>query len=82
MTPNAMVSIDDWQALVNKPVFTADGKDVGVVSEVQPEKLVVTFGPITPDKYLISKSSIEGIDKGVAYLGEKGSDVEHNYKFE
>ena len=48
--------IDDWQALVNKPVFTSDGKDVGVVSQIQPEKLVVAYGPITPDKYLIPKS--------------------------
>lgn len=74
--------IDDWQALVNKPVFTSDGKDVGVVSQIQPEKLVVTYGPITPDKYLIPKSSVASIEKGVVYLGETGSFVEHNYKYE
>ncbi len=74
--------IDDWQALVNKPVFTSDGKDVGVVSQIQPEKLVVTYGPITPDKYLIPKSSVSGIEKGVVYLGETGDIVERNYKYE
>ncbi len=74
--------IEDWQALVNKPVFTSDGKDVGVVSQVQPEKLVVTYGPITPDKYLIPKSSITSVEKGVIHLNETGNFVESNYKYE
>ena len=77
-----VVEIDDWQALVNKPVFTSDGMDVGVVSEIQPEKLIVLYGPITPDKYLIPKSSITTIEKGVVYLNETGDFVKHNYKFE
>jgi hypothetical protein len=77
-----VVSIDDWQALVNKPVFTKDGKDVGVVSQIQPEKLVVTYGPITPDKYIIPKSSVTSIENGVVYLSESGNFVEQNYKFE
>jgi len=77
-----MISVDDWQALVNKPVFTSDGKDVGVVSQVQPEKLVVSYGPITPDKYIIPKSLITNIEKGVVYLSETGNFVERNYKYE
>jgi len=77
-----VVAIQDWQSLVNKPVFTSDGKDVGVVSEIQPEKLIVSYGPITPDKYLIPKTSVEDIIKGVIYLRETGSAVEHNYKYE
>ena len=77
-----MISIDDWQALVNKPVFTSDGKDVGVVSQIQPDKLVVSYGPVTPDKYLIPKSSVKNIKKGVVYLSENGSFVEENYKYE
>ena len=77
-----MIIIDDWQALVNKPVFTSDGKDVGVVSQIQPEKLIVSYGPITPDKYLIPKSSITGVEKGVVYLSETGSFVKRNYKYE
>ena len=77
-----VVSIDDWQALVNKPVFTSDGRDVGVVSQIQPEKLVVTYGPITPDKYIIPKSSVTSIENGVVYLSESGNFVEQNYKFE
>jgi len=82
MTQKIMISIDDWQALVNKPVFTSDGKDVGVVTQIQPDKLVVSYGPITPDKYLIPKSSVKSIEKGVVYLGENGSFVERNYKYE
>ena len=56
-----MISVDDWQALVNKPVFTSDGKDVGVVSQIEPEKLIVPFGPITPEKYMIPKASVKNI---------------------
>lgn len=74
--------MDDWQALVNKPVFTSDGRDVGVVSQIQPEKLIVAYGPITPDKYIIPKSSVTSIENGVIYLSESGSFVEQNYKFE
>ncbi len=82
MTQKIMMSIDDWQALVNKPVFTSDGKDVGVVTQIQPDKLVVSYGPITPDKYLIPKSSVKSIERGVVYLDEDGSFVERNYKYE
>ena len=77
-----VVQIDDWQSLVNKPVFTRDGMDVGVVSAIQPEKLIVTYGPITPDKYLIPKSSVTNIENGVVYLNETGDLVKRNYKFE
>lgn len=77
-----VVTIEDWQMLVNKPVFTSDGMDVGVVSEIQPEKLIVTYGPITVDKYIIPKSSISTIENGVVYLNETGDFVKRNYKFE
>ncbi len=76
------MAVEDWQSLVNKPVFSSDGKDIGVVSQVQPEKLVVTYGPITPDKYLIPKSSITSIEKGVIYLNETRNAVERDYKYE
>lgn len=77
-----MVVVEDWQSLVNKPVFASDRRDVGIVSQIQPEKLVVTYGPITPDKFLIPKSSITNIEKGVVYLSETGEEVERNYKYE
>ena len=56
--------ISESQQLVNKPVYTVDGKQVGIVRTVQPENLVVESGPITPDKYLIPKSTINNFDLG------------------
>ena len=72
----------DWQALVNKPVYSSDGMDIGVVREIQPEKIVVNYGPITPDKYAIPKSSLQDFKDGIVYLAESGGFVEENYKFE
>jgi sporulation protein YlmC with PRC-barrel domain len=34
--------IDDWQALVNKPVYANDGREVGVVRSIQSENLMVS----------------------------------------
>jgi len=42
--------ISESQQLVNKSVYTVDSKQVGIVRTVQPEKLVVESGPVTPDK--------------------------------
>jgi hypothetical protein len=74
--------IDDWQSLVNKPVYASDGKQIGIVSSVQPEKLVVSYGPVTPDKYLIPKSSIKTFDNGILYLNEKSEYITSTYQFE
>lgn len=74
--------ISDWQGVVNKPVYTVDGKQVGIVSSVQAEKIVVTYGPITPNKYLIPKSSIKEFKDGIVYLVEREEFVEKNYQFE
>ena len=76
------MELSDWQATVNKPVFSKDGKHIGVVREVQPQKFMVTFGPITPDKYVIPKASVERFQDGVVYLTETGGYVEDNYKYE
>ena len=72
----------DWQYLVNKPVYSSDGKDVGVVRSIQPEKLIISFGAVTPDKYLIPKSSVRNIERGIVYLSKTESFVEDNYKYE
>jgi hypothetical protein len=76
------MQVHDWQMFVNKPVHSRDGKDIGVVREIQPQNLIVTYGPITPDKYLIPKASVENFRDGVIYLSESGGFVEDNYKFE
>ena len=31
------VIVEDWQSIVNKPVYSSDGKDIGVVRSVQLE---------------------------------------------
>ncbi|MGA9171353.1 MAG: hypothetical protein WBZ20_14540 [Nitrososphaeraceae archaeon] len=74
--------ISESQQLVNKPVYTVDGKQVGIVRTVQPENLVVESGPITPDKYLIPKSTINNFDRGIVYLNKDAKFVDDNYKFE
>lgn len=74
--------ISESQQLVNKPVYTVDGKQVGIVRTVQPENLVVESGPITPDKYLVPKSTINNFDRGIVYLNKDAKFVDDNYKFE
>ena len=74
--------IHDWQVVVNKPVFSNDGKEVGIVRSIQPDNIIVFYGPVTPDKYLIPKSSIKNFINGVVYLKDTSEIVERNYKFE
>ena len=82
MTSPIEKKIDDWQKIVNKPVFSKDGKDIGVVESIQPEKIIAKYGPLTQGKYLIPKSSIVDFDEmGVVRLKEDGEFVEHHYKF-
>ena len=75
-------TIHDWQMLVNKPVFASDGKEVGIVSSIQPENLIISYGPVTPDKYVIPKSSVKNFIRGVLYLNDSSETIERNYKFE
>jgi hypothetical protein len=76
------IKITDWQQLVNKPVYTTDGKDVGIVRTVELENLIVDSGPITPDKYLVPKSSIISFERGIVTLDKDAKFVEEKYKFE
>jgi len=74
--------IDDWQKIVNKPVFTRDGKDIGIVESVQPERIIARYGPVAPNKYAIPKSSIVDFDEmGIVRLKDDGEFVEDNYRF-
>jgi hypothetical protein len=74
--------ISDWQVLVNKPVYTSDGKEVGIVRTIQPENLIVDYGPITPDHFLVPKSSVKNFDQGIVYLNKDAKFVEDSYRFE
>jgi sporulation protein YlmC with PRC-barrel domain len=54
MTSPIEKKIDDWQKIVNKPVFTRDGKDIGVVESIQEEKTL---------KFKAIRMSIEELGK-------------------
>ncbi|HEU5460941.1 MAG TPA: PRC-barrel domain-containing protein [Nitrososphaeraceae archaeon] len=76
------IIVEDWQSLVNKPVYSSNGKDIGIVEAVQPEFLITSFGSISKDKYLIPKTSIQSINNGILYIKEDSDFVEKNFKFE
>jgi anthranilate/para-aminobenzoate synthase component II len=77
-----MDRIEDWQALINKPVISSDEREIGVVSDVQPLHIIVSSGPITPNKYNIPKKSVNKFENGVVHLSFSQKDVEDNYEFE
>lgn len=79
---SVMSKIDDWQALINKPVLSIDEKEIGVVSDVQPLHIIVSSGPVTPNKYNISKNLISKFENGVVYLSSSQKDVSDNHEFE
>jgi hypothetical protein len=72
----------DWQKSINNPVCSADGKEIGFVSSVQPDKIIITAGPLTPDKFLVPKSSINRFENGTVYLTEDSAFISSNYQFE
>ena len=74
--------VEDWQALVNKPIYSSNGKDIGIVRSVQPESLIASFGSITQDRYLIPKTSVQSFKNGIIYINEESDFVEQNFKFE
>jgi len=74
--------IEDWQALVNKPVYSSNGNDIGIVRSVQPEFLITSYGSITQDRYLIPKSSVQSFKNGIIYINEDSDFVQQNFKFE
>ena len=74
--------IEDWQSLVNKPVYSSNGKDIGVVQTIQPEFFITSFGSISKERYLIPKTSLQSINSGIVYIKEDSDFVEQNFKFE
>ncbi|HEX5921086.1 MAG TPA: hypothetical protein VFY55_04825 [Nitrososphaeraceae archaeon] len=77
-----MDSIEDWQDLINKPVISSNEREIGVVSDVQPLHIIVSSGPITPNKYNIPKKLVNKFENGVVHLSFSQKDVEDNYEFE
>jgi anthranilate/para-aminobenzoate synthase component II len=76
------MDIEDWQALVNKPVLSSDKREIGIVSAVQPLHIIITSGPITPNKYNIPKELVNKFENGIVSLNINHEDVENNYEFE
>jgi len=74
--------VEDWQSLVNKPVYSSNGKDIGIVQAIQPKFFITSFGSITKDRYLIPKASLQSINSGIIYIKEDSDFVEQNFKFE
>lgn len=62
--------VEDWQSLVNKPLYSSNGKDIGIVRSVQPQFLITSSGSITQDGYLIPKTSVQSIKEGIIYINE------------
>jgi len=77
-----MYKTEDWQSLVNKPVISDDEGAIGVVTEIQPLYIIVSSGPVTPNKYNIPKETVNNFENGVVYLTLSQKDIEENYKFE
>lgn len=77
-----MNKIEDWQSLINKPVLSVDEKEIGVVSDVQPLHIIISSGPVTPNKYSIPKELISKFENGVIYLSSTLKDVSDNHEFE
>ena len=72
----------DWQKSINSPVYTVDGKELGFVTSIQPDKFTVASSPISPGKFLIPKSSVRRYEAGTLYLVEDLASVTNNYQFE
>jgi hypothetical protein len=77
-----MIEIQNWRDLINKPVYSSDRKEVGVVSDIQPVHIITTSGPITPDKYNIPRNSVDKFEDGTVYLNVDSKFIEENYQFE
>ena len=65
-----------------KPAYTNDEQQIGIVSAIQAENIIVSNDPITPDKYLVPKNSIKKFDQGILYLSDSWEFAKEKYKFE
>ena len=72
-----MDKIQNWQELINKPVFSSDETEIGIISDVQPIHVIVSSGSITPNKYNIAKKSVNKFENGVVSLNVDQKYVEN-----
>lgn len=71
-----------WRESINKPVYTADRKEIGFVTSIQSDKIIVTSGPVSPDRFLILKSVVRSLENGTIYLKEDSTLISSRYQFE
>ena len=60
---NAHDPFSDWSRLMNKPVYSIDGKKIGFVRKLIADYILVKNGLVTLNKYFIPKSLAESLDK-------------------
>src|SRR5215210_3989025 len=53
----------DWSKLINRPVYSLDGKKIGFVRKLVADYMLVKKGLVTLNKYFIPKSLAESLDK-------------------
>lgn len=60
---NAHDPFSDWSRLINRPVYSIDGKNIGFVRKLVADYILVKKGLVTLNKYFIPKSLAESLDK-------------------
>jgi hypothetical protein len=60
---NAHDPFSDWSRLINRPVYSLDGKKIGFVRKLVADYMLVKKGFVTLNKYFIPKSLAESLDK-------------------
>ncbi|HEU4446825.1 MAG TPA: hypothetical protein VFR94_19290 [Nitrososphaeraceae archaeon] len=60
---NAHDPFSDWSRLINRPVYSIDGKKIGFVRKLVADYILVKKGLVTLNKYFIPKSLAESLDK-------------------
>jgi hypothetical protein len=60
---NAHDPFSNWSRLINRPVYSIDGKKIGFVRKLVADYILVKKGLVTLNKYFIPKSLAESLDK-------------------
>lgn len=72
----------DWSRLINRPVYTADGKKIGFLRSILADYLLVKKGFVVLNKYYIPKTLAESVDrKGRIRLRITTLEVRANYTY-
>ena len=53
----------DWSDLINKSVYSIDGRRIGLLRKISSEYMVVSGGIINLSRYFIPKSAAQSVSK-------------------